>query len=120
MNVKNSTGELPLHLLCTNRNTTPEIFEEFIQLYVTQGSIDAKNNRGETPLHLAVTSSSDDSTFVCEILLKMKANPNLKNLYEQTPLHWAVNVQRTNGIILPEKKNDHSLINTSIFPKPQS
>lgn len=55
-----------------------------------EADINARNINGATPLHFAVTYQNPT---ILEILLKFKANPNLKEYYdvgECTPLHRAV------------------------------
>jgi len=55
-----------------------------------EADINARNINGSTPLHFSVTSQNPTVT---EILLKFKANPNLKEYYEVgegTALHRAV------------------------------
>lgn len=50
--------------------------------------IDSKNQKGEAALHIAIRAPS--SSRVIKLLLKHKANPNIKDKKGKTPLHHAI------------------------------
>jgi len=47
--------------------------------------IDSQDQKGQTPLHLICALAKVDETKILEILLKQKADPNLKNKQGKTP-----------------------------------
>lgn len=79
---QNSRGWTALHLAAEKGCTSS------IEVLLTEGKaqIDSKDEDGNTPLHLACISK-EASISTVEILLKYKANPNLKNNKLETPLH---------------------------------
>ena len=81
VNVKNVTGQTPLH--CTAEHRLRAIATE---LLVAGAECDAKDGRGNTPLQVAAWH---DSQGVAEVLLEHGANVTHKNDGGETPLHDA-------------------------------
>lgn len=77
MSQRNSDGSTALHLACRAGNL--ELAAVYIQLLI---SVDAFDFNNWTPLHEA---ASNGQQRVCKYLLKLGADPNLKNDCDETP-----------------------------------
>jgi hypothetical protein len=77
-NFANSVGETPLMFVLN---------AETVEILVSEGAfLDAQNSYGRTPLMIASMYGREE---VVESLLKLGANPNLKDNYERTALSFA-------------------------------
>jgi ankyrin repeat protein len=91
-------GNTPLHIFC--RNYKNPGCAAFIQKYVEKGAdLNARNLLGETPLHMAVFNTSL-KVILAECLLKNGANPDIQNCENDTPVHYSINIGRSDLIKL--------------------
>ncbi|KAL5008431.1 hypothetical protein ScPMuIL_014012 [Solemya velum] len=87
--IKENTEMTPL-LKAATRETV-----EALRLLVKAGvDVHLQNEEGETALHLAVTHRENEELAVAmtEVLLNAKANINVRDKKQRTPLHLAVNI----------------------------
>lgn len=92
-NAYSNLGSTPFHHFCQHFSS-PE-FKELFKLFLERGAdvnIRDKSN-GETPLHKAILNRSVKLMMV-ELLLEHKAEINLSNHAGDTPLHYAVRMDR--------------------------
>ena len=62
-----------------------------VRLYVrTAGDADAREGNGMSALELAIEHMQLD---IIRYLLRVGANPNSRDAFGQTPLHWAVDIE---------------------------
>jgi ankyrin repeat protein len=62
-----------------------------VRLYVRTGAdADAREGRGMSALELAIEHTQID---IIRYLLHVGANPNTRDPFGQTPLHWAVDIE---------------------------
>eukprot|EP01124_Arcella_intermedia_P036206 TRINITY_DN9446_c0_g1_i2.p1 TRINITY_DN9446_c0_g1~~TRINITY_DN9446_c0_g1_i2.p1 ORF type:complete len:776 (+),score=196.67 TRINITY_DN9446_c0_g1_i2:209-2329(+) len=89
-------GNTPLHAFCRHFAYPSEILEKFL---ANKSLVNAQNNFGETPLHHVVFNRSI-KLLVAEELLKAGADPNIVALNKDAPLHYAVQMGRTDLVKL--------------------
>ena len=101
MNSPDALGLTPLHHAAANGHL------ETLTTLVRAGAIvDAPNTQGRTALHLAAMAEKDMSNTV-KSLVSHGANVEARDLYAQTPLHWACDRGHQNSIAaLLEAKSD--------------
>ena len=94
VNARNRLSETALGIACRQANPSLDI----IKALVTAGAkVDAKNmGRGKTALHLITEhyQESPAQMYALTYLLAAKANPNIEDIQERTPLHYAVQHHR--------------------------
>ncbi len=107
IDLKNRDHETPLYYAIKKRQWTPIPFD-MIKLLIDKGAdIHSKNSmksnmflpatqRKDTPLHIAARSGQPD---VVSLLLQHKANPNIKNTYDRTPLHASQSAEITEALL---------------------
>lgn len=77
----NRTKSTPLHIAAMNGHLG------LVELFCKQGAdINAKNEFGNTPLHVSVIPAQAKDARVPELLVRLGANPALKNRDGDTPL----------------------------------
>ena len=79
LNIKNRSGELPLHLACS---TTVEIVKR-----VSKCNTNSQTASGDTPLHIACKAGALD--IVKYLVRKCRRSMTLKNNSERLPVHYA-------------------------------
>ena len=101
VNSPDALGLTPLHHAAANGHL------ETLTTLVRAGAIvDAPNTQGRTALHLAAMAEKDMSNTV-KSLVSHGANVEARDLYAQTPLHWACDRGHQNSIAaLLEAKSD--------------
>ena len=87
--IQNNNGQLPLHIVCSFRNTSFEL----VELLSNYGAdFNCRTLTGDTPLHEVCkvdTYHSDDKKQVVQFLVEKKhCDPNCQNNAGMTPLHY--------------------------------
>jgi ankyrin repeat protein len=86
-NVKNESRQTALHLLAKDYESSETVMN-IISLFCDYGAIiDSKDYYGDTPLHIACGCGALSKV---KLLLKYKANINIRNKDGLTPLHCSV------------------------------
>lgn len=70
-----------------SKQQAPSIHSPLSALITSQTDLNLANDRGETALHVAAKCSH---TEYMQLLLKCKADPNLQDIWGQSPLHVAI------------------------------
>lgn len=85
VNCVNKYGETPLHIAC--RANKAKIVKRLLQR--DDVLVNVQNSEGSTPLHVAVAQGASKIILILIKLNYPRINLNLKNLYGNTPLHFA-------------------------------
>ncbi|XP_048253956.1 uncharacterized protein LOC125381451 [Haliotis rufescens] len=90
MNVKNNTGDTPLHKAVAAGAAAWNGSTECVDVLLKAGpDVNVQNNAGDTPLHKAAAATRDRSAECVDVLLKAGADTNVQNNTGDTPLHTA-------------------------------
>eukprot|EP01128_Nolandella_sp_AFSM9_P000684 TRINITY_DN10825_c0_g1_i1.p1 TRINITY_DN10825_c0_g1~~TRINITY_DN10825_c0_g1_i1.p1 ORF type:complete len:823 (-),score=218.56 TRINITY_DN10825_c0_g1_i1:212-2566(-) len=98
LSITDDLGNTPLHFFSKNFRSPAcaEPFEEFMKKKV---NVNAANKAGETPLHQVVFNPAV-KILLADLLLQNKADPNALSIKQETPLHFAVRIGRTDVVKL--------------------
>lgn len=82
-------GHTPLHVICKCRicESDPEVKRVAELLLANRANPDARDNDQRTPLHLLLHERSQGGADLLELLIRYKAQVNLKDKWDMTPLH---------------------------------
>jgi len=92
VHLQNVDGNTPLHLFC-EKFGRPSVIEHLNVFFTLGADVNAQNEFGESLLHKACLNNSV-RLLLTKALLQRKANPNLANDMGETPLHYAVRMNR--------------------------
>lgn len=88
INVKDSTGNTPIHLICIGSDDSlQDEFIEMILRYCPDADFNIQNNDGNTSLHLAYKSKLSEEFM--ELLISNGADPKIKNNEGKIPSKMA-------------------------------
>ena len=88
INVRNSDGDSPLHIIITSTNIIKEEKLELVKMLLTKGASPVAINKFNiTPIHLAAQEQLVD---IVKFLLEYKADPNSLDSNNMNALHFAV------------------------------
>ena len=110
--IQNNSGQLPLHIACSNRNISLKVVE---LLSNCDADFNCRTLTGDTPLHEACKADahhSDSKKQVVQFLVeKLHCDPNCQNNAGMTPLHYAckMNARKTVLYLLSTGKVGHSV-----------
>ncbi|KAL9620132.1 MAG: hypothetical protein Q9160_005338 [Pyrenula sp. 1 TL-2023] len=87
VNIRDTNGETPLHLLMKMRNYQDDTLQISIAMVRHGADINAQDNAGNTPLHIVCNSNNSQITAFVSVLLQYGANANINDGLGETPLH---------------------------------
>jgi len=92
VHLQNLDGNTPLHLLC-EKFSMPTVVDHLNVFFSLGAEINVQNEFGESLLHKACLNNSV-RLLLTKALLQRKADPNLTTQMGETPLHYAVRMNR--------------------------
>eukprot|EP01116_Phalansterium_solitarium_P006676 TRINITY_DN1901_c0_g1_i1.p1 TRINITY_DN1901_c0_g1~~TRINITY_DN1901_c0_g1_i1.p1 ORF type:complete len:680 (+),score=273.03 TRINITY_DN1901_c0_g1_i1:364-2403(+) len=98
VHIKNTAQNTPLHTFC-GKWPSPTSMKEILDEFIAKGAVlNDQNDVGETPLHKALLNPTVRLLMV-RLLLERHADGNIANFNGETPLHYAIHLNRRDIVV---------------------